>query len=52
MDENHVFLIADGGAAAVALGFLRLGVELCVDCERDKMDDPPFADMSDVIFDE
>ena len=32
--------------------FLRLGVDFHVDCERDKTDDPPFADITDVNFDE
>ncbi len=43
--------MAGGGTAVVALRLLRLGVDLCIDCERDKMDDPPFAHMTDVNLD-
>ncbi len=44
--------MAGSGVMAAPLRFLRLGVDLHVDCKRDEMDDPPFADITDVNFDE
>ena len=52
VDEKCVFLMDGGGATAAALRFLRLGVDLRVVCEREETNDPPFADITDVNFDE
>ncbi len=41
-----------GGSTAAVLHFLRLEVDLCIDCERDETEDLPFADMPDANFDE